>query len=154
MFENGQWYQGTITGVDYVKSPTKGTPALEITVEVSDLGQIVGYWWLTESLVNHPADKTKKVPMWEAARVRCLAYGCDEAALNGFDWVNHIGRTLVGQPAAVCAEVNEYGDVKASFIGKPKGKGAGMVKQDTSASPFANRRASPSLGLSDDDLPW
>lgn len=153
MFENGQWYQGTITGVDYVKSPTKGTPALEIAVDVPERGSILGYWWLTDSLVNHPADKARKVPMWEAARLRCLAYGCEEAALIRTDWVNHIERTLMGQTAAVCAEVNQYGDTKASFVGKPKGQGGGMVKQAPAASPFAGRPAVESA-VSDDDVPW
>lgn len=159
MFENGAWYQGDITSVDYIKSEKKGTPGLELTVEVSDRGPIVGQWWLTDSLVNDPQDKTHKVPMWEAAKIRCKLFGCTEELLNGSDWIDHIRTTLIGQSAAVCAEVNSYGDVKAQFIGKPKGGGGGAsryVKQDKAPSPFAARpaRNADPFAVSDDDVPF
>lgn len=156
MFEHGQWYTGAITGVEYIKSEKKGTPGLEITVQVSDRGDIVGQWWLTDSLVNDPTDKNHKVPMWEAARKRCLLFGCNEEALNGSDWIGHIRETLTTQQASVLADVNDYGDVKAAFIGKPKagGKGSGFVKQAAAPSPFANRLKSDPFGVSDDDVPF
>ena len=156
MFENGQWYQGAIRAVDYIKSPTKGTPAIELTVEVSDRGEIKGQWWLTDALVGAPGDKNRKVPMWEAARLRCKAYGCTDDGLTGNGWIDHIRETLVGQDAAVLAEINDYGDVRAGFIGKPKGKaaGGGFVKQDAAPSPFAGRPVSAVDPFAvDDDLP-
>ncbi len=156
MFEDGAWYQGQIIGVDYIKSEKKGTPALELTVNVADHGLITGQWWLTDALVNNPTNKNEKVPMWEAGRIRCVMFGCDADELNGADWIEHIRKTLIGQNAAVCAEVNNYGDVKAQFVGKPKGNGGGFAKVASAPSPFAAR---PSLSadpfaVGDDDLPF
>ena len=154
-FNHGEWYQGAITGVDYIKSEKKGTPALELTVEVSDRGPIVGQWWLTDSMVSAPGDKNRKVPRWEAARMRCKSFGCDDEGLVSADWVGHIRKKLVGQTAAVLAEINDYGDVKAAFIAKPKGGGGGFVKQEAAPSPFAGRSAaSDPFDAPDDDLPF
>lgn len=155
MFENGQWYQGSITAVDHIKSEKKGTPALELTVDVAGHGVIAGQWWLTDTLVSAPGDKNRKVPMWEAARMRCKLFGCNDEELVKSDWMEHIRKTLIGQAAAVMAEVNQYGDTKASFIGKPKGNSGGFSKQDHAPSPFAGRQSSSDpFAVADDDVPF
>jgi len=157
MFEHDQWYTGTITDVEYVKSPTKGTPGLQISVQVSDRGIIQGVWWLTNALVSAPGDKGRKVPQWEAAQMRCKQFGCtQEGLIHPETWLDHIRNTLNGQQASVLAEVNSYGDVSASIIGKPKAGGAGkFVAAQASASPFAARPANADpFALPDDDLPF
>ena len=157
MFEHDQWYTGTITDVEYVKSPTKGTPGLQISVEVSDRGIIQGVWWLTNSLVSAPGDKTRKVPQWEAAQMRCKQFGCtQEGLIHPETWLQHIRTTLHGEQASVLAEVNGYGDVSASMIGKPKaGGGSKFVTVEAAASPFAARpAASDPFAVSDDDVPF
>lgn len=155
MFEHDQWYTGTITGVEYIKSPTKGTPGLQISVDVSDRGVIQGVWWLTNALVSAPGDKARKVPQWEAAQMRCKAFGCtQEGLVHPQTWLDHINNTLAGQQASVLAEVNSYGDTSASMIGKPKAGGARkFVAVEAAASPFAARPAnSDPFAVGDDDL--
>ena len=148
----------TITGVEYIKSQVKGTPGLQISVDVSDRGLITGVWWLTASLVNNPDDKAaSKVPQWEAAQMRCKAFGCtQEGLVHPQTWLDHINNTLAGQQASVLAEVNGYGDVSASMIGKPKAGGASkFVAVEGAASPFAARPANADpFAAGDDDLPF
>jgi hypothetical protein len=155
-FENGQWYQGAVADVEYIKSEKKETPAIQLTVDVPDHGVIVGQWWLTDTLVKNPLNKNEQVPQWQAALNRCLSYGCNEDALRAEGWIEHMRQTIIGQTAAVFAEVNSYGDVKAQFVGKPKGKGGGgYAKQTASASPFADRtRAGSAWDAADDDVPF
>lgn len=156
MFENGQWYTGAITGVDYIKSPTKGTPGLQITVDVSDRGSITGVWWLTNAMVSDPNDKARKVPQWEAAQIRCKQFGCNQEGLvHPETWLLHIQKTLIGQQASVMAEVNNYGDTSAQVICKPKaGGGGGFARASASASPFTARPAnSDPFAVGDDDQP-
>lgn len=157
MFENGQWYTGAITGVEYIKSPTKGTPGLQITVDVSDRGSITGVWWLTNAMVSDPNDKARKVPQWEAAQIRCKQFGCNQEGLvHPETWLLHIQKTLIGQQASVMAEVNNYGDTSAQVICKPKaGGGGGFARASASASPFTARPAnSDPFAVGDDDQPF
>jgi hypothetical protein len=157
MFDNGQWYTGTIFDVEYIKSPTKGTPGLQITVEVSDRGAISGVWWLTNALVSDPDDKARKCPQWEAAQKRCKQFGCtQEGLVHPQTWLGHIRATLHGQQASVLAEVNSYGDVSASMIGKPKAGGGGkFVPATAAASPFSARPATDDqFAVSDEDIPY
>jgi hypothetical protein len=157
MFEHDQWYTGTITGVEYIKSPTKGTPGLQISVDVSDRGIIQGVWWLTNAMVSAPGDKTRKVPQWESAQMRCKQFGCtQEGLVHPETWLDHIRITLNGQQASVLAEVNGYGDVSASMIGKPKAGGGKFVSVEAAASPFAARPVANSdpFAVSDDDIPY
>lgn len=157
MFEHDKWYTGTITGVEYIKSPTKGTPGLQISVDVSDRGIIQGVWWLTNAMVSAPGDKTRKVPQWEAAQMRCKAFGCtQEGLVHQQTWLDHINNTLAGQQASVLAEVNSYGDVSASMIGKPKAGGAGkFVTVEAAASPFAARPANADpFAVDSEDIPF
>lgn len=157
MFENGQWYTGAITGVEYIKSPTKGTPGLQITVDVSDRGTITGVWWLTNAMVNDPNDKARKVPQWEAAQIRCKQFGCTQTGLTEPQtWLDHIRQTLAGQQASVLAEVNNYGDTSAAIIARPKsGGGSKFVAAQPAASPFAARPSnSDPFAVSEDDLPF
>lgn len=136
MFEHEAWYQGEIVAVDLIRSEKKQTPALEVTVKVSDRGEIVGHWWLTNSMVSDPRDKTRQVPQTEAAKIRCQQFGCEAVKLDSSTWLEHIRETLVTQTAAVCAEVNDYGDTSAKIICKPKGKAKGYKKQAAAPSPF------------------
>lgn len=157
MFENGQWYTGQIAGVEYIKSPTKGTPGLQITVDVSDRGAITGVWWLTNAMVSDPNDKARKVPQWEAAQIRCKQFGCTQAGLTETQtWLDHIRQTLAGQQASVLAEVNNYGDTSAAIIARPKsGVGSKFVVAQAAASPFAARPANADpFAVSEDDLPY
>lgn len=157
MFEDGQWYTGAIKGVEYIKSPTKGTPGLQITVDVSDRGTITGVWWLTKAMVNDPNDKARKVPQWEAAQIRCKQFGCTQAGLTEPQtWLDHIRQTLAGQQASVLAEVNNYGDTSAAIIARPKsGGGSKFVAAQAAASPFAARPAvDDPFAVSDDDIPY
>jgi hypothetical protein len=159
MFEHGAWYTGAITAVDYIKSEKKGTPGLQITVEVSDRGSITGVWWLTGSLVNNPDDKAaSKVPQWEAAQIRCKQFGCNQDGLvHPETWLLHIQTTLIGQQASVMADVNNYGDTSAQVVCKPKagGGGGGFARASAAASPFAARPAnSDPFAVSDEDLPF
>ena len=157
MFEHDQWYTGTITGVEYIKSPTKGTPGLQISVDVSDRGIIQGVWWLTNAMVSAPGDKSRKVPQWEAAQMRCKAFGCtQEGLVHPQTWLDHINNTLAGQQASVLAEVNSYGDVSASMIGKPKAGGASkFVVVEAATSPFAARPVtSDPFAVDSDDIPF
>ena len=157
MFEHGQWYTGTITGVEYIKSPTKGTPGLQITVDVSDRGTITGVWWLTNAMVSDPNDKARKVPQWEAAQIRCKQFGCTQTGLTEPQtWLDHIRQTLAGQQASVLAEVNNYGDTSAAIIARPKsGGGSKFVVAQAAASPFAARPANADpFAVSEDDLPF
>ena len=158
MFEHGAWYTGSISGVEYIKSEKKGTPGLEITVEVSDRGKITGVWWLTNSLVNNPDDKAaSKVPQWEAAQIRCKQFGCTEDGLGHQEtWLLHIQKTFIGQQASVMAEVNQYGDTSAQVVCKPKvGGGGGFARAAATAAPFAARPAnSVPFAVGDDDLPF
>ncbi len=158
MFEHGAWYTGGIVAVDYIKSEKKGTPGLQITVEVSDRGSITGVWWLTNSLVNNPDDKAaSKVLQWEAAQIRCKQFGCNQAGLTEPQtWLDHIRQTLTGQQASVLAEVNNYGDTAAAIIARPKsGGGSKFVVAQPAASPFAARPANADpFAVSEDDLPF
>ena len=158
MFEHDQWYTGTITGVEFIKSPAKGTPGLQISVEVPDRGIIQGVWWLTDAMVNAPGNKSRKVPQWEAAQMRCKQFGCtEEGMVHQQTWLDHINDTLVDQQASVLAEVNSYGDVSASMIGKPKAGGGGskFVAVKAAASPFAARpAASDPFAVEDSDIPF
>lgn len=157
MFENGQWYTGAITGVEYIKSPTKGTPGLQITVDVSDRGTITGVWWLTNAMVSDPDDKARKCPQWEAAQKRCKQFGCTQTGLTEPQtWLYHIRQTLAGQQASVLAEVNNYGDTSAAIIARPKsGGGSKFVAAEAAASPFAARPANADpFAVSEDDLPF
>lgn len=157
MFENGQWYTGAITGVEYIKSPTKGTPGLQITVDVSDRGTITGVWWLTNAMVSDPDDKARKCPQWEAAQKRCKQFGCTQTGLTEPQtWLDHIRQTLAGQQASVLAEVNNYGDTSAAIISRPKsGGGSKFVAAEAAASPFAARPANADpFAVSEDDLPF
>jgi hypothetical protein len=159
MFEHGAWYTGAISGVEYIKSEKKGTPGLQITVEVSDRGAITGVWWLTNSLVNNPDDKAaSKVPQWEAAQIRCKQFGCTQDGLtHPQKWLEHIQKTLDGQQMSVLVEVNGYGDVSAATLCKPKvaGGNGGFTRATASASPFAARPAnSDPFAVGDDDLPF
>jgi hypothetical protein len=156
-FTHGDWYTGGITAVDYIKSHNKGTPGLQITVDVSDRGHISGVWWLTASMVNDPNDKTRKVPQWEAAQIRCKQFGCTQDGLvHPETWLCHIQEVMIGQQASVMAEVNNYGDTSAQVICKPKaGGGSSFARATAAASPFAARPAnSDPFAVGDDDLPF
>ena len=156
-FEDGAWYTGTVSSVEYVKSEKKGTPGLQVTVDVSDRGAVTGVWWLTGSLVNHPEDKQRKVPQWEAAQIRCKQFGCTEEGLkHPGTWLKHIQEVLGKQQMSVLVEVNHYGDVSAATMCKPKaGGGGGFKAAPAAASPFAARLAnSDPFAVSDDDVPF
>ena len=156
MFEHGAWYTGTIKAVDYIKSEKKGTPGLQITVDVSDRGLIAGVWWLTASMVNNPDDKSRKVPQWEAAQIRCKQFGCDQEGLvHPETWLLHIQKTLIGKQASVMADVNNYGDTSAQVICKPKaGGGGGFARAEAAMSPFAARPANSDPFEVSDDVPF
>lgn len=158
MFEHGAWYTGAISAVDYIKSEKKGTPGLQITVDVSDRGTITGVWWLTGSLVNNPDDKAaSKVPQWEAAQIRCKQFGCNEEGLVQLEtWLQHIQSTLIGQQASVMAEVNQYGDTSAQVVCKPKAGGGGsFARALATVSPFAARPSNwDPFAVGDDDVPF
>jgi hypothetical protein len=158
MFEHDQWYTGAITDVEYIESPVKGTKGLKLTVDVSDRGAIAGIWWLTSSMVTDPDDKSRKCPQWEAAQKRCKQFGCTQDGLvHPQTWLQHIRTALHGQQASVLAEVNNYGDVSASMIGKPKASGSSkFVAAQAAASPFAARPVANSdpFAVSDDDIPY
>jgi hypothetical protein len=167
---DGEWYQCTVTGFEYVVSPKKETKAFELTCSHPDNGTIVGHWWLTDNR------NSKGVPMWEAALERCIKLGCNMDAMKGPEWIAHARANVVGKTVACCVGFEEYQDADgnpqskatAKFIGIPKGDDsgrAGYPLADASVSPFAAKESAAqeifsgvpnsSLGIvTDDDVPF
>ena len=160
---DGEWYECVVDGFDYIKSPTKGTPAFELTCSHERHGTVIGQWWLTDSV------DSKGVPMWRAAKERCKKLGCTEEELNGPGWIEHARENVVGKKVACCIEIEEYEKdgqkrtrAKAKFIGIPTGKGgSGYTKVESAPSFFASKQSGGGDvfsfnggGVSEDDVPF
>ena len=161
------WYQCQVTNFDYVESPVKGTKAFELTCHHPEHGTVTGQWWLIDT------PNSKGVPMWQAARERCIQLGCDEAKMNAAGWLGHIRSVLVGVTVSCMIGVERFEDTQgnqiekavAKFIGVPKSGGKSGYKQaDARLSPFAAKMAgggeiftgvlNEKWVASDDDVPY
>lgn len=167
-WQENEWYQCTVDSFEYVESPVKGTKAFELQCSHPEHGSVIGQWWLSDTL------NSKGIPMWEAARNRCIELGCDSEKMNGAGWVGHIRSVVVGATVAVMIGFERFLDANgmehekaiAKFIGVPKGGGgSGYKKADDSVSIFAQKAANKdqifagvpnaSLGVAtDDDVPF
>lgn len=142
MWIENEWYQCTVETFNYVESPVKGTKAFEMECRHPDHGAVTGQWWLSDT------PNSKGVPMWEAARQRCIQLGCDEAAMNATGWIDYIRSVVVGKTVACMIGLENFDDANgnpvvkavAKFIGIPKG-GSGYKHADESVSLFAQKAA-------------
>lgn len=140
---DNEWTSATITGVQYILSPEKQTPGLEVTCQHEENGEIKGVWWMTNTMSG-------TMPMWKKVFERLLLLGCNEANLKAADtWVEHIQATIVGKTVSVIPETDKYG-TKAKFIGVSKGGGTGFMSASGGASPFNH----PVVIDTGDELPF
>ncbi len=139
---DNEWTSVTVIGVEYILSPEKQTPGLELVCQHHENGEIKGVWWMTNTLSNG-------IPMWQKVFQRLLLLGCNEADLKAADtWVDHIKLTIIGKTVSVMPETDKYG-TKAKFIGVSTGGESKYTSMTGGASPF---NAPPSTD--DNGLPF
>ncbi len=132
-WQDNEWTAAKVADVEYILSPQKQTPGLELTCHHPENGEIKGVWWMTNTL-----NQKTGIPMWKVVYQRLLLLGCTEEELKKSDtWVQHIKETIVGKQVSVMPETDNYG-TKASAIGVSTGGGGGFHAQAAGgASPFA-----------------
>ena len=167
-WKENEWYQCQVDKFDYVESPVKGTKAFELQCSHPEHGTVTGQWWLSDTI------NSKGIPMWRAAKDRCIALGCDDAKMNEAGWIDHIRSVVVGATVACNIGIERFDDASgnpvekavAKFIGVPKSGGSGYKKANDTVSLFAQKEArkddifagvpNASLGaaIDDDNIPF